>query len=73
MLIGLTGVKKDSATNRARAFNCNRSVLEEAERLGGETHEKLHFRNLLVHFLHELYNKIDELVFEHRLGVEVGN
>ena len=69
---GRTGVRKDSATKRALAFNwpvlacicCKSSVLP---------YEELHFRDLLVDFLHELNDKVDELVLQHFLGVEVGN
>jgi len=35
------------------------------------THKKLHLGNLLVDLLHELDDKIDKLVFEHLLSVEV--
>lgn len=34
---------------------------------------KLHFRNLLVNLLHELNNKVDQLVLQHRLRMEVCN
>jgi hypothetical protein len=47
------------------------------ERFGNKScasvEEKLHFRDLLVDFLHELNDEIDELVFQHLFGVEVGN
>lgn len=37
------------------------------------TYEELHFRNLLINLLHELDNKVDQLVLQHLLGVEVRN
>ena len=37
------------------------------------SHEKLHLRDLLVDLLHELYYKVNELVLQHLLGVEVGD
>jgi len=37
------------------------------------SYEKLHLRNLLVNFLHELYYKIDQLVLEHLFGMEIRN
>jgi hypothetical protein len=47
------------------------------EALGDETcsgvQEKLHFRDLLVHVLHELDDKVHQLVLQHLLGVEVGD
>jgi hypothetical protein len=47
------------------------------EALGDETcsgvQEKLHFRDLLVHVLHELDNEVHQLVLQHLLGVEVGD
>lgn len=39
----------------------------------GETYEELHFRDLLINLLHELDNKVDQLVLQHLLGVEVRN
>lgn len=47
------------------------------ERLSHETRpriqEQLHLRDLLVHLFHELYNEVDQLMFQHLLGVEVCN
>jgi hypothetical protein len=37
------------------------------------TYEKFHLRNLLVYFLHKLYDKIHQLMLEHFLRVEVRN
>ena len=34
---------------------------------------QLHLRDLLVHIFHELDDKVDEFVFEHGFGVEVGD
>jgi hypothetical protein len=36
-------------------------------------YEELHFRDLLVHFLHELDDEIHQLVLQHLLGMEVGD
>lgn len=68
----LTGVRKDSATNRARAFSYLGQSLR-LKNLRSNTHEKFHFRNFLVHLLHKLDNEVDKLVLQHRLGMEVGN
>ena len=35
--------------------------------------EELHLRDLLVHILHELDDKVHQLVLQHLLGVEVGD
>ena len=35
------------------------------------TYEKLHLRNFLVDFLHKLYDKIDQLMLQHSLGMEI--
>lgn len=68
----LTGVRNDSATNRARALSCkDMSVQTENRRGGACTYEELHLGNLLVNLLLELDDKVDELVLEHFLGVEV--
>lgn len=40
---------------------------------GARIHRQLHLANLLVDFLHEIYHKVDELMFEHLLRVEIGN
>lgn len=67
-----TGVRKDSATKRALAFNW--PVLAcICRELSVLPYEELHFRNLLVNLLHELNDKVDELVLEHFLRVEVGD
>lgn len=72
-----TGVRKDSATNRALALSCiglatsqyqGREVVRERE-----TYEELHLGNLLVDLLHELDDEVDELVLQQLLGVEVSN
>ena len=69
-----TGVKKDSATNRARAFNCIKCQLYPCRNEGPRTVDKgsrsdviptykeLHLRYLLVHLLHELYDKVNQFV-----------
>lgn len=36
------------------------------------TYEELHFGDFLVYILHKLYNKVDQLVLQHLIGVEVG-
>ena len=36
-------------------------------------YKELHLRDLLVHFLHKLDDEIHQLVFQHLLGVEVGD
>jgi hypothetical protein len=36
-------------------------------------YEKFHFRNLLIHFFHKLDYEINQLVFQHRLRVEIGD
>lgn len=68
----LTGVKKDSATNLALAFNCSpcQQALETAFQ---STYEEFHLRNLLVNLLHELYNEIHQLVLQHLLCMEIRN
>jgi hypothetical protein len=68
----LTGVKKDSATNRARAFNWITLALNHQMRpRNPRTYEELHLRYLLVHFLHELDDKVDQLVLQHSFCMEV--
>ncbi|USP81143.1 hypothetical protein yc1106_08417 [Curvularia clavata] len=67
-----TGVRKDSATKRALAFNW--PVLAcTCHELSMLPYEELHFGDLLVDLLHELNDKVDELVLQHFLGVEVGD
>lgn len=66
----LTGVKKDSATNLALAFNFIESAWY-GERGISDTYKQLHFRNLLVNFLHELNDKIDQFVLQHLFGVVI--
>lgn len=39
----------------------------------GLSYEKLHLGNLLIHFLHELDYKVDQLMLQHLLGVKVGD
>jgi hypothetical protein len=64
-----TGVKKDSATNRALALSCNCQLGVPAGSLSA--YEKLHLRDLLVHLLHELDDKVHQLVLQHLFGVKV--
>jgi hypothetical protein len=40
---------------------------------GPGTHEKLHLGNLLVDFLHELDDEVNQFVLQHLLGVGVGD
>lgn len=69
---GLTGVRKDSATNRARAFNCNCvSLVPLHTVIRSNTHKQLHLRDLLVDLLHKLNDEVDKLVLQHFLSVEV--
>lgn len=67
-----TGVRKDSATKRALAFNW--PVLARARRhVSRLPYKELHFRDLLVDLFHELNDEVDQLVLQHLLGVEVGD
>ena len=74
-----TGVRKDSATNLARAFSYSYSQMTvQLERhlncgMAGskKTYEKLHLGYLFVYFLHELYNKINQLVLQHLLRMDI--
>jgi hypothetical protein len=36
-------------------------------------YEELHLRDLLVDLFHELDNKVDQLMLQHLLGVEIGD
>lgn len=74
----LTGVKKDSATNRALALSCkagDNSLVDIQHPVCGRvvyrTYEELHLGNLLVNLLLELNDKVDKLVLQHLFGVEV--
>ena len=72
-----TGVRKDSATNRALALSCielatSQYQVSEVVR-EREAYEELHLGNLLVDLLHELDDEVDELVLQQLLGVEVCN
>ncbi len=73
MRLRLTGVKNDSATNRARAFNyCqgvswNQYIDHEQE----TAYEELHLGNLLVHLFHKLDDEVHQLVLQHLFGMEV--
>jgi hypothetical protein len=74
----LTGVRKDSATNRALALSCKdgRDILARVQypkysRAVHMTYEELHLGNLLVNLLLELNDKVDKLVLQHLFGVEV--
>lgn len=72
----LTGVRNDSATNRALAFNCEELVLITVtacfETVGlAMAYKELHFRYLLIHLLHELDDEINKLVLQHLLRMEV--
>ena len=37
------------------------------------TYEELHLRYLLVNFLHELYDKVYQLMFQHLLRVKISD
>jgi hypothetical protein len=74
----LTGVRKDSATNRALALSCKggRDMLvcvqyPKYSKAMHMTYEELHLGNLLVNLLLELNDKVDKLVLQHLFGVEV--
>lgn len=74
----LTGVRKDSATNRALALSCKEGdyMLVHIQypvygRAVYTTYEELHLGNLLVNLLLELNDKVDKLVLQHLFGVEV--
>lgn len=73
MGIKLTGVKKASATKRARALSCSIYVSDLYLYWLAATHEKLHFRNLLVNLFHEMYDEINQLVFQHGFGMKIGD
>lgn len=82
---GQTGVRKDSATNLARAFSCSTGQIicgsadgempemrYESLQVIRKTYEKLHLRNLLIHLFHELYDEINQLMLQHFLGMKIG-
>lgn len=66
-----TGVRKDSATNRALAFSCISVSTCSVARSIGVSYEELHLGDFLVHILHELDDKVDQLVLEHLVGMEI--
>lgn len=68
-------MRNDSATNRARAFSYIGSVnhAEYVNIMDKLAYEKLHFGYFLVHFFHELDDKVDELMFQHSFSMEVGD
>jgi hypothetical protein len=68
-----TGVKKDSATNLALAFNWRQMSVNLDISLEKGCYKKLHFRNLFIHLFHELNNKIDKLMLQHFFSMEVGD
>ncbi len=72
-----TGVRKLSATKRALALSypvlALSSCILAVEPCSCCAYKELHLRNLLIHLLHELYDKVNQLVFQHLLGVKVGN
>lgn len=71
---GLTGVRKDSATKRARAFNCGvyqPYALWGCIGQGIDTYEELHLRDFLVHLFHELNDEVNQLMLQHGLRVEI--
>ena len=68
----LTGVKNDSATNLALEFSYNgvsNRIIQGNQQI--VAYEKLHLGYFLVDLLHELNNKVDKLVLEHRLRMEI--
>ena len=70
----LTGVRKDSATNRALAFSCMMYKHPKIHRnFHVSTYEKLHLGYFLVNLFHELYDEIHEFMLQHLFGVEVGD
>lgn len=71
--MALTGVRNDSATKRALAFNYGHVSTVHDQTAYGFSHEELHLRNLLVYLLHELDYEVDQLVLQHLLSVEVGD
>ena len=48
-----------------------KSAMPLSIRGGVQPYEELHLRNLLVHLLHELYYKVDQLMLQHLLGVVI--
>ena len=47
--------------------------MRDSIRLMSRTYEEFHLGNLLVNLLHELDDKVDKLVLQHLLGVEIGD
>ena len=68
-----TGVRKASATKRARALSCDRLAGAKHAYKGLGVYKELHFRNLLIDLLHKVYDEVDQFVLEHLLGVEIRN
>jgi hypothetical protein len=56
--------------HNSRTYWCQERL---SHKTGPRIQEQLHLRNLLVHLLHELDNKVHQLVLQHLLGVEIGN
>lgn len=46
-------------------------IITQSEPRNGYTYKELHLGNLLVNFLHELNDKVDQFVLQHLLGVEI--
>jgi hypothetical protein len=68
----LTGVKNDSATNLALAFNCVMLAHCHANSCT-ITHKQFHLRDLLIYLFHELNDKIHQLMLQHLLSMEIRN
>lgn len=67
-----TGVKKLSATKRARAFNYTHvSLRSPTASNAGDSYKELHLRDFLVHLLHKLNDEVYQLMLQHLLGVKV--
>ena len=47
--------------------------MRDSTGLMSRTYEEFHLGNLLVNLLHELDDKVDKLVLQHLLGVEIGD
>lgn len=58
------------AVQRQHTYRCQEALRHET---CSGVQEKLHLRDLLVHILHELDDKVHQLVLQHLLSVEVGN
>lgn len=51
-------------------YRCQEALSYETS---SSVQEELHFRDLLVHVLHELNDEVHQLMLQHLLGVEVGD